>query len=223
LQQRVAALPWFHEIDLGHGVVTPGSTSLEVLQAAADVYFADDLVVGKTVIDVGCWDGFNSFEAKRRGAARVLATDHFVWADGSWGSRDAFELAREALGLDVAVLDIDLAEITPDSVGVFDVVLFAGVLYHMRHPLLALEQLSRICSDTLIVESHLDAVAFERPAMVFYPRDELGGDLTNWWGPNPACIVAMLNDVGFPRVESVAHPHPALAESRGIFRARGDS
>jgi tRNA (mo5U34)-methyltransferase len=219
LRQRVNELPWFHQIDLGNGIVTPGATPGEVLQTTADVYFKGGLE-GKTFIDIGCWDGFNSFEAKRRGAARVLATDHFVWSDESWGSRESFDLARDQLGLDVEVRDIDLEDITPDSVGTFDVVLFAGVLYHVRHPLLVLERVSAICDETLILETHLDALDVASPAMVFYPTNELSDDPTNWWGPNPACVIAMLKDVGFADVEFTPHPHPLHATTRGIFHGR---
>jgi tRNA (mo5U34)-methyltransferase len=218
LQARVEALPWFHQIDLGKGVVTPGATPLEVLEASADVYFKDGLA-GRSMIDIGCWDGFFSFEAKRRGAARVLATDHVAWSDERWGSRRAFDLAHELLGVDVEVRDVDLSDLTPGSVGRFDFVLFAGVLYHLRHPLLELERVSKICNEILVVETHLDALDVSRPAMVFYPTNELGGDASNWWGPNPACVTAMLHDVGFERVEFTPHPHPTHAEGRGIFHA----
>ena len=115
-----------------------------------------------------------------------------------------------------------LPEITVESVGTFDIVLFAGVLYHMRHPLLALERVSEICTDTLIVETHLDALTLDRPAMVFYPGGELGGDTSNWWGPNPPCVAAMLRDVGFRTVEFTAHPSPTHAAMRGIFHASRD-
>jgi tRNA (mo5U34)-methyltransferase len=218
LEERVNRLPWFHQLVFADGVVTPGATTIDVLEAAANVYFRDDLA-GRSLIDIGCWDGFNSFEAKRRGATRVLATDHFAWSDRCWGSRQSFELARENLGLDIDVLDIDLAEITVESVGRFDVVLLAGVLYHVRHPFQVLEQVSTICDERFIVETHLDALGMDRPAMVFYPTTELGNDATNWWGPNPACVIAMLSDLGFTTVDFTPHPHPTYALTRGIFHA----
>ena len=71
---------------------------------------------------------------RRRGAARVLATDHFAWSDLFWGDRRSFELARTHLAPGVEVMDIDLADLTPARIGQFDVVLFAGVFYHLRHP-----------------------------------------------------------------------------------------
>jgi tRNA (mo5U34)-methyltransferase len=213
LQERVDAFQWHHEIDFGHGVRSPGLTTADVLQRQADLYFKDS-IRGLSVIDVGCWDGFNSFEAKSRGAARVLATDHFAWSEQCWGSRDAFELAREHLAPDVEVMDIDLLQITPETVGVFDVVLFCGVLYHLRNPFAALEHVSKVCGKTIVVESHLDALDLDRPAMIFYPTNELANDPTNWWGPNVACVTSMLRDVGFKRVEHAQHP---VYPNRGIF------
>jgi tRNA (mo5U34)-methyltransferase len=217
LQERIDALPWFHELDLGGGVVTPGAVTRDVLQQQADVYFKDG-VAGLSVLDVGCWDGFNSFEAKRRGAARVLATDHFVWNDPSRvGSRESFELAREKLGVNIEVADIDLPNISPATVGRFDVVLFCGVLYHLQDPLGGLKRAASVCNHTMIVETVVDALELDRPAMVFYPGSELADDPTNWWGPNPACVAAMLRDAGFQQVEH--NPHPVY-EQRGIFHAR---
>ncbi|KAK0349139.1 hypothetical protein LTR94_034365, partial [Friedmanniomyces endolithicus] len=87
-------------------------------------------VKGKTVLDIGAWDGFFSFEAERRGASRVLATDHFCWSGPGWGNQDGFKWVREATGSKVEDLDIDPMQITPEAVGEFDVVLLSGVIYH---------------------------------------------------------------------------------------------
>lgn len=209
------ALPWFHEMDLGDDVITPGVVKRDVLAKQADVYFRDGLA-GMSVIDIGCWDGFNSFEAKRRGAARVLATDHLVWASPATGSRESFELARERLGLDIEAMDIDVPEVSPATTGRFDIVLFCGVLYHLRDPLGGLVHVSEVCDRTLIVETAIDAMEYDRPAMVFYPGAELGDDPSNWWGPNPACVSAMLRDAGFQRIEHHRHP---IYKNRAIFRA----
>ena len=78
IEQKVRDLPWYHSIDLGGGLVTPGVAFLKNLQNQADIVFKDG-VEGKSVLDIGCWDGFNSFQAKRRGAAKVVATEHFAW------------------------------------------------------------------------------------------------------------------------------------------------
>jgi tRNA (mo5U34)-methyltransferase len=216
LQRRVNELPWHHQIDFGGGVLSPGSTPIGVLRTQANVYF-DGIIHGKTFLDIGTWDGFNSFEAHKRGASRVLATDHFAWSEQCWGDRRAFELARSRIAPEVEVMDIDIPEMNHETVGRFDVVLFAGVFYHLRHPFAVLEQVSSLAKEWLIVETHLDALDYDRPSMVFYPTNELANDETNWWGPNPACVIAMLRDVGFSTVEYVVHPnHP----NRGIFRAK---
>jgi hypothetical protein len=93
--------------------------------------------------------------------------------------------------------EIDVLDIRPETVGVFDIVLFLGVLYHMRHPLLALERVASVTQELLIVETHVDMLSCARPAAAFYPDAELADDATNWWGPNPAAVTAMLESVGF--------------------------
>jgi tRNA (mo5U34)-methyltransferase len=212
LRSAIFKLPWHHQIDFGNGLVSPGNIPLDMLRAQADIYFADG-ISGRSFLDIGCWDGFNSFEAHRRGASRVLATDHFAWSPEGWGQREAFELAHSVLAPTIEVMDVDLPEL-PLVVGMFDVVLFAGVFYHLRHPFLMLEKLAPVARSTFIVETHLDAFDQEPPAMVFYPGRELGNDPSNWWGPNPACVIAMLKDLGFKRV--VYRKHPTQPD-RGIF------
>lgn len=216
ISEQVNRLPWHHQIDFGGGVLSPGKTPIEYLRTTAEIYFRD-IITGRSVLDVGCWDGFNSFEAHRLGARRVLAADHFAWSEKCWGDRRSFELARRHLAPEVEVIDIDIPEMTPEAVGTFDIVLFAGVLYHLRHPLLALEQIARLSTKWLIVETHMNALDDPRPAMIFYPTNELANDPTNWWGPNRLCVEAMLKDVGFPHVEFTANPFHSM---RGIFRAR---
>ncbi|MGI8505455.1 MAG: hypothetical protein ACR2MK_01385 [Solirubrobacteraceae bacterium] len=99
--------------------------------------------------------------------------------------------------------DIDVMDLAPERIGTFDLVLFLGVLYHLRHPLLALERVASVTEEQLILETHVDLTWLRRPAMAFYPSLELGWDPTNWWGPNPAAVTAMLYAVGFTRVELV--------------------
>jgi tRNA (mo5U34)-methyltransferase len=216
LQQRVDSLPWHHEIDFGDGIVSKGRCKGRHLRAQADIYFGGDLVKGRSFLDIGCWDGYNSLEAVRHGASRVLATDHYAWSDQSWGDRRAFELVREQLAPSIEVWEIDLPELTVERVGRFDVVLFAGVFYHLRHPFAVLEQIADLASHCLIVETHIDAIDIRRPAMIFYPGRELAGDASNWWGPNPACVEAMLRDVGFTSIETRMG---AVHADRAIFRA----
>jgi len=201
LKRAVAALQWWHTIDLGNGIVTPGGdptpARLPELQIPHDL-------TGLTVLDIGAWDGFFSFEAERRGAKRVLATDSFCWGQGGWGTKAGFELARQALGSRVEDLDIDPLELSPDRIGTFDLVFCFGVLYHMRHPLLALERVFSVTRRHLILQTQVDLAAIERPAIAFYPGTELNNDPTNWCGPNPPAVIAMLRTVGFTEAKIVS-------------------
>jgi tRNA (mo5U34)-methyltransferase len=195
-------LNWFHRIPLAPGVVSPGS-DVDADEKLAFAGFPESFA-GQSVLDVGAWDGLFSFEAERRGARRVLATDSYAWGGGGWGTKEPFEFARRVLGSRVEDLTIDVLELTPERVGTFDVVLFLGVLYHMRHPLLALERVASVCGEFLLVTTSVDMVSIERPAAAFYPGNSLNDDVTNWWGPNPACVRAMLVEVGFAQVKMVA-------------------
>jgi tRNA (mo5U34)-methyltransferase len=205
LRAQVEQIKWWHPIDLGGGVVTPG---IDVTPARlAEIRMPDDLT-GRTVLDIGAWDGFFSFEAERRGAIRVLATDSYCWDGGGWGSKKGFELARRALRSRVEDKWIQVLDLSPETVGVFDVVLFLGILYHMKHPLLALERVASVTREQLIMQTQVDMLAVKRPAMAFYPASELGGDPTNWCGPNPAAVQAMLETVGFRNVEIISKSFP---------------
>jgi tRNA (mo5U34)-methyltransferase len=215
LRREVNAIQWWHSIDLGNGIVTPGPDPTPA--RLREIQFPDDLS-GLSVLDIGAWDGFFSFEAERRGAARVLATDSFCWGQGGWGTKAGFELARRALGSHVEDLTIDPLDISPERVGSFDVVLFIGVLYHMRHPLLALERVFSVTGGQLILTTQVDLAAIERPAIAFYANDELNRDPTNWSGPNPAAVLAMLRVVGFREVRIVSRwcaREASLAEMNG--------
>ena len=97
-------------------------------------------------------------------------------------------------------------DLAPERVGTFDLVLFLGVLYHLRHPLLALERVFSVTGKQLILETHVDMLFSSRPACAFYASAELNRDVTNWFGPNPAAVIAMLRDVGFRRIETVWRP-----------------
>lgn len=202
LAQEVSQRKWFHSIDLGGGIVTPGSKSPAIHAVEYAAFFDPVDLNGRSVLDIGAWNGAYSFEAKRRGATRVLATDHYAWNHPDICGRDGFELARSVLGLDVESMDIDVPELTPERVGTFDVVMFLGVFYHLFDPIAGLERAAKLTREVLIVESHTDALDIDRPAMIMYPGRELADDPTNWWGPNPACMTALLKQFGFAKVDS---------------------
>jgi len=211
LRKRVSELQWFHTIDLGNGIVTPGVD--DTPRKLTEIRMPEDLSK-QTVLDIGAWDGFFSFEAERRGATRVLASDSFCWSAEGWGKKDGFELAREALGSRVEDRLVDVMDLSPETEGVFDLVLFLGVLYHLRHPLLALEKVAAMTGKCLILETEVDLIGLRQPVITFYPGSELNNDPTNWWAPNPRALLKMLKDVGFTRAQVVAPPR-SLAHRMG--------
>lgn len=214
VKAEIADVNWYHQIDLGDGIVTPGVD--DTPNRMAPLELPSDLS-GKSVLDIGAWDGVFTFEAERRGASRVLATDSYCWSGEGWGTKEGFLTASRILGSRADDLEIDVMDLSPDKVGTFDLVLFVGVLYHLRHPLLALERVASVTGDQLIFDSHTAKVEDPDPVMLFYPGTELNDDPTNWWGANPPAVEAMLRDVGFRRIE---RKHPELIqEGRLILHA----
>lgn len=204
VRQRMHAIRWYHSIDLGGGIVTPGldrsAARLSRLAIPADLR-------GMRVLDIGAWDGFYSFECERRGAADVTAIDSFSWDGSGWGSKAGFDLAHDVLNSSVESVILDVMDLSPDRVGTFDLVLFLGVLYHLRHPLEALERVASVTRGSLILETQVDLVGMRRPAMAFYPTGELNRDDSNWWAPNLPALHAMLLDVGFTGVTVITPPY----------------
>lgn len=216
LQARVDALYWWHSVRLRPGVAAKGPKTEEILAAESDALFAGVDLAGASVLDVGCWNGQFSFEAKRRGAARVLATDSHVWDHPFYRGRETVELARAELGLDVELLRLAPDEIGP-GLGRFDVTLFLGVFYHLLDPLSVLRKLREATGGLLLLETHLASRHTAEPRMVFYPGDTLAGDSTNWWGPNIACVHELLRAFGFAR--ALYREHPCGILDRGLFAA----
>jgi tRNA (mo5U34)-methyltransferase len=212
LRIEAEKIQWFHTMDLGRGLRTAGhyepSRTLPRLRLPARLD-------GKTVLDVGAWDGAYSFEMERRGAARVLATDQFCWGGNGWATQDGFNLARRALGSKVEDQTIDVLDLSPEAVGgTYDIVLFLGVLYHMANPLLALEKVRSVAGDLLVVETEVDMLFTRRPAAAFFPTTELNDDPTNWWAPNVPAVLGMLHAVGFRRAEVVFRRPAAVRVAR---------
>jgi tRNA (mo5U34)-methyltransferase len=219
LRERIEALgPWFHNIDLG-GVQTAPDHFLGDYPNFKFRRFADALpadLTGKTVLDIGCNAGFYSVEMKRRGAARVVGID----SDERY--LEQARLACRVLGFE----GVEFRQLSVYDVALlgerFDLVIFMGVLYHLRHPLLALDLIrEHVAGDALLFQSMQqgsNALAevpadhpFHKPGTFDPPEyfDEPGypklhfierqfaGDWTNWWAPNRACTEAMLRASGF--------------------------
>ncbi len=198
IQDELKKINWFHRIDLGHGLTTPGvddtPTKLAQIRLPADLS-------GKTVLDIGAWDGFFSFEAERRGAGRVVALDGGVWRVDSIG-KSGFEFARKLLNSKVEDAEMEVSEISIDRLGQFDLVLFLGVLYHLPDPVSSFLKVASVAAHDIIVETHVDMVEHNVPTIAFYPYDECANDPSNWCGPNRAAVEGMLQLAGFKTIKS---------------------
>jgi len=169
LQAQIKAIPWYHEFDFGNGLKAESNTPdidghrriWDFIRARLDtIDFAD-----KTVLDVGCWDGYWSFYAEQRGAKHVLATDDF---SQNWSNSDGLSLAKNLLGsnieIDTRVSTYKLASMARR----FDIVLFLGVYYHLVDPLYALAQLRHCCRPgTVVVVEGNEGVALPKNSAAF--------------------------------------------------------
>jgi tRNA (mo5U34)-methyltransferase len=231
IRERAAKLgPWFHNMNL-NGVWTAPDHFLGDYPGMKFARFASVLpsdLTGKTVLDIGCNGGFYSIEMKKRGATRVLGIDF-----------DEDYLAQARFAAAVTGQDIEFRQMSVYDLGAlgerFDLVIFMGVLYHLRHPLLALDIIhDTVAKDLLLFQSlqrgsnTVDPVAenydffeqdhFDSPG---YPKlhfieHSYSNDNTNWWAPNAACSAAMLRSSGF---EILEHPEDEVFLCRRVDTA----
>jgi tRNA (mo5U34)-methyltransferase len=212
IRRRVRELgSWFHNLDLG-GVQTAPDHFLGDYPGIKWTHLSsvipDDLA-GASVLDIGCNAGFYSIEMKRRGAGRVVGIDS-----------DPEYLAQARFAAEVCDVTLELRRMSVYDVAQldekFDWVLFMGVFYHLRHPLLALDLLhEHVVKDWLVFQSMLRGAETVAPLEENYPFSETeifnlpdfpkmhfiesryANDPTNWWAPNRACMEAMLRSAGF--------------------------
>jgi tRNA (mo5U34)-methyltransferase len=228
IRKRAEALgPWFHNMEL-NGVWTAPDHFLGNYPAVKWQKFSGAIpqdLTGKSVLDIGCNGGFYSIEMKKRGASRVLGIDF----------DDAY-LAQARFAAQTTGHDIEFRKLSVYDLGAlgerFDVVLFMGVLYHLRHPLLALDLIhEHVAGDMLVFQSmqrgSKDVISVEEnytfwqtehfddpsyPKMHFIEH-RYADDPTNWWAPNSACVEAMLRSAGF---EIVQHPETEVYICRRV-------
>ena len=225
--------PWFHNLELS-GVQTAPDHFLGNYPAVKFRHFEAAIpadLSGRTVLDIGCNAGFYAFEMRRRGADRVVGIDH----DERYLAQARFAAEVQGFdGIEFRKLDVwQVAELGER----FDFVIFMGVLYHLRHPLLALDLIrEHVAGDMLLFQSMQRGSPHVLQVDEDYPFAETGlfhesgfpklhfierrytGDPTNWWVPNRACTEAMLRSAGF-RVE--AHPEEEVYLCRVTERSEG--
>jgi tRNA (mo5U34)-methyltransferase len=164
-------------------------------------------LTGWSVLDIGAWHGFFSFECERRGADRVLAMDRFAW--DKYGM-DEFLEAKDRLGSHVEHRHLDVHQLDPDEIGQFDLVLLLGVFYHLRNPLQALERIRLVTKRLLICETHvlLPFVHERYPLIPFFPGDENAEEKPRELCAMPTleALRQMLESVGFNDVDVVYTP-----------------
>jgi tRNA (mo5U34)-methyltransferase len=220
---------WFQNMQLG-GVQTAPGHFLGDYPAVKFRKFAHAIprsLAGKTVLDIGCNAGFYSFEMKRRGADRVLGIDY-----------DPVYLAQARFAAEITELDVEFRQMSVYDVATlrekFDVVIFMGVLYHLRHPLLALDLIhEHVAKDMMLFQSmqrgsrsvprlrpdypFRETEVFDKPGypVLHFVENRYAEDPTNWWIPNRACVEAMLRSSGF---EITSHPEQEVYVCRKVSR-----
>src|ERR1700693_2726081 len=153
---------WWHSFELPDGTLIEGANELEGQKRRIGQFPIPQDLRGKRVLDIGAWDGWFSFEMEKRGAS-VVAVDSV--------QSERFLIARDLLNSKVDFVLSDVYDLNPAELGRFDVILFLGVLYHLKHPLLALEKVCALASDLVCVESYVTDNGRRRnrkPSMEFY-------------------------------------------------------
>ena len=259
LREDVDRTAWFHCLDLGYGVVTPGIKKPDHLEREWVSLRLPELG-GKDVLDIGAWDGYFSFRAERSGASRVVALDHYAWAvdwlaqrrfadqiihmgapftpwedqPEVWRPEElpgkaGFDLAQRRLGSQVESVVADFTTSETEELGRFDVVLFLGVLYHVKDPFATLRRLAASVKPggLAVVETECVAIPERQDLQLwqFFAGDEHQGDPTTWWIPNAKGLMKMCEAAGFSSVEAVSlpipdKPGPEPFNGRAIVHAR---
>lgn len=234
LRNYISRMGWYHQIDLGDGVLTPG------LKAKADIehewsLFSLSNLTGKSVLDIGGIDGAYVFLAERNGASPAAVLDHYLWAadpehygriyheDVAGGvtppapheteawhpdttpTRWRFDTARQALGSNVKAIPLDFTDCDLAAVGTWDIVLYLGVLYHMPDPVRALRRVAAVTREQAIIETEAMFIRGHPEALWrFFPAGELNRDRSNWWAPNINALMGLIGAVGFSDAEILA-------------------
>lgn len=223
IRQQVEAEPyWFQRIPLYEDLVTPGWS--DPMKEKMPYFGLPEDLTGLRVLDIGCAEGYFSFEAERRGAAEVIAIDSFP------DSIRRFNICRAALGSKVTAFLTNVYHLNAKEWGSFDLVLFYGVFYHLRHPQMALDRIYSVCCGTMMFQTHV----YERPEIAdepwakYHPQGLMSGANKECWDPtvfwlfNEKACVDMIGAVGFENIEVVsATPKPFVVRAEVPDKSKG--
>jgi tRNA (mo5U34)-methyltransferase len=246
LQAQVDSLIWYHTMDLGQGVVTDGFCKKYLENGHLPDF------KGKSVLDIGAWDGYYSFLAEREGASKVVALDHYVWGvdfakrNPYWvechdkgilpdhnldttefwnpelpGKR-GFDIAHAAYESEVEAVVDNFATVDPSRLGTFDIVLFLGVLYHLKDPLTALEAVRRLTGQVAVIETEALLIPGREcwSGLEFTAGCYRGYDYSNWFTPTLEAVHEMCLAAGFSKVTTmIGPPSPQTAGPANVSRA----
>lgn len=213
---------WYHIIELAPGISTPGTNNCSETLRRLDALRLPRDCLGLRVLDIGTRDGFFAFEMEKRGA-QVVGIDYAA------PDATGFSAAARVLGSDVEYRVQNVYELDPQQHGSYDIILFLGVIYHLRNPLLALDRIRSVAKEgaSLLLESQ---IATERPVREsklplwqFCPRDSLAGDASNNWTPNLPGLLKVLEEAQFEILGSAEFGPRAVVRARAVSDPRLDS
>lgn len=211
LAERIKSVDWYHTIDLGNGIVTPGHYDH---RPYLHLYGLPESLAGKTALDLGTASGFFAFELEKRGA-RVTATDLPEWYEHDFGPGysidktpeglqnylvQPFEIAREALGSQVEKKFVNIYDVSPETVGEHDVVFCGSLLIHLSDPVKALWNIAGVTREKAIIATVIRPDEMDRPLAEFVGYN----NADSWWVPSRRCLELMAASAGFAGIEWVS-------------------
>lgn len=217
LLEKINRVSWYHSFHLTDDIKTPGIRDcgplLKLLDLPLDCH-------GLRVLDLGTADGFFSFELERRGA-EVVSVDYKI--------KPSFLIAKDILKSKIQPIHANIYSLNKEKFGKFDIVLFLGVLYHLRNPLLALDRIRSVCRskmyvETTCIDNNSSTVSESGPSACFsddfnniplaqfHPLNSLNNDYTNYWSFNSAGLNAVLEEALFKVVKKTIAGQRCLFE-----------
>ena len=209
-RKLVASLPhWHHTFEIAPGITTPGTYAPHFMWEYLNLV---DRCKGKRVLDVGASDGFFSKMLRASGAAEVVSVDYRAKETGGFGIME--RLSGEAFDYrQMNVYDLNVEEL-----GQFDIILFLGVLYHLPDMLRAIYVIRKLCRGKMFLETLTHEFGIDRPLALYMKAASGGGDPTNFWSPNRACVLDMLHDASFDIAGEQVWPNRILIEADAVYR-----